>query len=536
MTGGVIEVPESASQDVTFDATLHKGSGDARGELLFRDEAGARFTLGLAARPEGDTVRLELSGQGGLGPLAPWLPPALVQDPRAAPLDVRANLGLSPGDRAAGRASAKLGDLATVEGTLSFQDKQLRVAELRGTADLEVAASAARLAGPVQGRAELADGEVTWTPERGGWPEARATLLLLEAAVPASAIGLDARATNVETRLELTPRETGAAVQGDIRGRRVELAGLELASVASPLRVDIGAGGVCHAAGAGRPDGASPRSTRAGRGDLRRRAGASRRPARDRHGAPGSDRSAPWLRLAWSIGPASGGECSRDRDGPRPARLERRAGRRRGSRAHAAPAGRRGGRRPRACPGQRTGWSRNRRHRRPAGPGDAAALRRPAPARRRLGRPRARGRRSEPRAWEARRARRGRAGHSPGRRRPPGPRPWRACSPDGADTRPRASVDALALGAATADRIGDRRAPVSRCGVRHLRGALDPEGAGGRAPRRQREPSRRLGRRAAPAGRDRARRRPRSGRAAHGGRAHRVRGRAVRRLGASTNR
>ena len=244
VTGGVIEVPESAVRSVTFDATLQKGNGDARGELLFRDEAGARFTLGLAARPEGDTVRIELSGQGGLGPLAPWLPPALVQNPRAAPLDLRAHLGLSPGDRAAGRASAKLGDLATVEGALSFQDKQLRVAELRGTADLGIAGSVARLEGPAQGRAELADGEVTWTPERGGWPEARATLRLLEAAVPASAIGLDARATDVETRLELTPRETGAAVKGDIRGRRVELAGLELASVSSPLRVDIGAGGV----------------------------------------------------------------------------------------------------------------------------------------------------------------------------------------------------------------------------------------------------------------------------------------------------
>ena len=54
---------------------------------------------------------------------------------------------------------------------------------------------------------------------------------------------------------------------------------------------------------------------------------------------------------------------------------------------------------------------------------------------------------------------------------------------------------------------------VSRLGVRHLRGALDPEGCRGRAPRRTPEPSRRLGRRAGPAGRDRARRRPRSGRA-----------------------
>jgi hypothetical protein len=243
VTGGLLEVPEAVGQDMTFDATLQKASGELRGEILVRDQAGARLTLALAARPEGDTVRLDLSGQGGLGPLAPWLPAALVQSPRAAPLDVRANLGLSPGDRAAGRASAKLGDLATLEGALSFQDMQLRVAELRGTADLEIAGSVARLEGPAKGRAELADGEVIWTPERGGWPEARATLRLLDVAVPASALGLDARATDVETRLELTPRETGAAVKGDIRGRRVELAGLELASVSSPLRVDIGPSG-----------------------------------------------------------------------------------------------------------------------------------------------------------------------------------------------------------------------------------------------------------------------------------------------------
>jgi hypothetical protein len=247
VTGGVMEVPGSPSEHTTFDATLHKGNGEAQGELLFRDQARARFTLRLGARAEGDTIRVDLVGEGGLGALAPWLPAGLVQASRKGPVDVRAQVGLSPGDRATGRVSARLGDVAAMEGSLSFQDKLLRLADLRGTADLGFAASLAGLAGPVQGRAELAEGEVTWTPERGGWPGGRATLHLLEGAVPASVVGVDARATAIEARLELEPREGGASVRGDLRGQRVELAGVELAPVATPFRIDIGAGGLLRA-------------------------------------------------------------------------------------------------------------------------------------------------------------------------------------------------------------------------------------------------------------------------------------------------
>ena len=93
ITGGVIQVPGSASEDVTFDATLHKGSGEVRGEVLLRDRARSRFTLGLYARAEGDTIRLDLAGEGGLAPLAPWLPAALVAAARTTPVDVRAQLG-----------------------------------------------------------------------------------------------------------------------------------------------------------------------------------------------------------------------------------------------------------------------------------------------------------------------------------------------------------------------------------------------------------------------------------------------------------
>jgi hypothetical protein len=243
VTGGVIEAAGPASEGVTFDATIQKGSGEARGEVLLRGRAQSRFILGLAARSEGDTVRLDLVGEGGLEPLSPWLPAAFTAAARTSPADVRAQLGLSPGDRMAGRTSARLGDLVVLEATLSVQERRLRLTEVRATGDLGFAGSTAGLAGPVKGRAELADGEMTWAPERGGWPEARATLRLLDAALPASAAGLEILARNVEARLTLEPHEGRAAVRGELRGERVDLAGVELAPVATLFRVDLEPGG-----------------------------------------------------------------------------------------------------------------------------------------------------------------------------------------------------------------------------------------------------------------------------------------------------
>jgi hypothetical protein len=241
--GGVLEVPGAAAETATFDATLHKGSGEARGEVVFRNRAPSRFTLGLHARAEGDTIHLNLAGEGRLEPLSPWLPAALTRAAGTTLVDARAQLALSPGDRAGGHASARLGDLAAVEGTLSVQDKRVRFTGLRGTADLGFAGTTAGLAGPVKGRVELAEGEVTWVPERGGPPEARVTLHLLDAALPASATGVNVLARAVEARLTLEPRPGGASARGELRGERVEVAGLELAPLATPLRVDLDAGG-----------------------------------------------------------------------------------------------------------------------------------------------------------------------------------------------------------------------------------------------------------------------------------------------------
>jgi hypothetical protein len=47
----------------------------------------------------------------------------------------------------------------------------------------------------------------------------------------------------VEARLVLAPRPGGGSAHGELRGERVEVAGLELAPVATPLRVDLDAGG-----------------------------------------------------------------------------------------------------------------------------------------------------------------------------------------------------------------------------------------------------------------------------------------------------
>ena len=96
ITGGVIQVPGSTSEDVTFDATLHKASGEVRGEILLRDPARSRFTLGLYARADGDTVRLDVAGEGGLAPLAPWLPPGSSRAAGTTPVDLRAQWACLP--------------------------------------------------------------------------------------------------------------------------------------------------------------------------------------------------------------------------------------------------------------------------------------------------------------------------------------------------------------------------------------------------------------------------------------------------------
>jgi len=243
VTGGVVQTAGSTTEDVTFDTTLRKGKGEVRGEVVLRGRERSRFTVGLVARADGDTIRVDVAGDGGLAPLAPWLPAALAEARKAEPASVRAQVGLSPGDRAAGRMSARLGDVASVEGALSFQDKRLRMSELRGTSDLALAAPFAGLAGPVTGRAELADGEVTWTPERGGWPEGRITLHVLDAALPAATVGSAVRARGLEVKLTLEPRDGAAGIRGELRGERLEVAGLALAPVATPFQVDLGPGG-----------------------------------------------------------------------------------------------------------------------------------------------------------------------------------------------------------------------------------------------------------------------------------------------------
>jgi hypothetical protein len=243
-TGGVVETPGAPAEDVTFDMTLRKRQGEARGEVILRrGGAPSRFTLGLVARGEGDTVRLDVAGDGGLAPLLPWIPRALARARGAEPASVRAQVSFAPGDRATGRVGLRLGGMASVESALSFEDKRLRVSEHRGTSDLALAAPVAGLAGPVTGHAEVADGEITWMPERGGWPDGQVTLHVLDAALPATTLGSDVAAHGIEVKLVLEPRDGAPGVRGELRGERLEVAGLALAPLATPFRVDLAPGG-----------------------------------------------------------------------------------------------------------------------------------------------------------------------------------------------------------------------------------------------------------------------------------------------------
>jgi hypothetical protein len=184
-----------------------------------------------------------LAGDGRVEPLAPWLPSALVRAAGTRPLDVRAQLGLEPGDRLTGRTSGGLGDLAAVEGTLSFAEGIVRLTGVRGAADLAFAGSVAGLRDPIQGRAELSDGDVSWAPAKGGWPRGRAVLRVPGTTLPASAAGVEVGLRNVETQLALEPREGGATARGELKGERIDLAGVTLAPVATPWRVDLDAAG-----------------------------------------------------------------------------------------------------------------------------------------------------------------------------------------------------------------------------------------------------------------------------------------------------
>ncbi len=243
MTGGVITSPDAASEDVTFDLTLRKAEREMRGEIALRNRVRSTFTLSVTARAEGSTVRLALAGDGRLEPLASWLPSALVRAAGTRSGDLRAELGLEPGDRLAGRASAGLGDLVALEGGLSFGEGHLRATGIRGAADLGFAGSVAALRDPIQGRVELSDGEVSWAPATGGWPRGQAVLRLPGTALPASAAGVDVRVRGVETTLVLEPREGGAAVRGDLEGEHVELAGVPLGPLTTPWRADLDSAG-----------------------------------------------------------------------------------------------------------------------------------------------------------------------------------------------------------------------------------------------------------------------------------------------------
>ena len=244
VTGGVLEAPTAASEAVTFDAILRKGPGTVRGEVMLRDRAQARFGLGLDARPEGDTVRLALSGEGQIAPLAPWLPLALVRAVGPAPVDLRAQLGLSSQGIAWRGGSAAGWEISRPSRARCRSARACCASPSSGgSVDLGFVAAVAGQTDPVRGRAELTDGEISWSPERGGWPSARADLRVVEATLPPAVAGSDVRVQGLETRLTLEPREARAVLRGELHGDRVGAAGVELAPVSTSWLVDLGADG-----------------------------------------------------------------------------------------------------------------------------------------------------------------------------------------------------------------------------------------------------------------------------------------------------
>jgi hypothetical protein len=242
LTGGALELPGAARESVAFDMTLRKGRDEARAELVLHAGSGAPLTVRLAARPEGERIRIGVDGVGPLRPLGAWLPAGLVRAADAAPLGFQLALAIEPGDRLAGRGGVRLGDRAALDAELALTGSLLRLTGLHGVADLELAAEAAGLAGaPPRGQLEVVDGEVAWRP--GTAPSARATLRVPQATLPPGAAGVDLVVQGLETRLLLEPTEAGAVASGDLRLARVLVAGIEIAPVATTLRAAVSAGG-----------------------------------------------------------------------------------------------------------------------------------------------------------------------------------------------------------------------------------------------------------------------------------------------------
>ena len=404
VTGGVLEAPTAASEAVTFDATLRKGPGSVRGEVLLRDRGQARFGLGLDARPEGDTVRLALSGEGQIAPLAPWLPPAVVRAVGPAPVEppgpARPRARGSPGgadQQPAGGSRDPRGHGVAPRGSAAPR----RAPGGRGSRIRRLGRGADR-SRPGAGRAHrrrgllvAGAGRVAERPRRpargGGHAASRRGGIRGARAGPRDTA--DARASR-------GPRRSAwrASRRPRRSGRRRAGPGVDLVARGPRRRRSR------HARGAVGPDGAGARRAGAGDGDAPCPAGADGRPARDDRRAPRSAHAAAGHGLARPVGPASGGKPPRGRDRSRSPRLDRGQGGRGhpGTRAQAA---RRGDAR-----GSRAGW-RDRSGRKcghhaggRGGPGRRAAPPGRPPSRGGLGRRRARGRRRRPEAGQSRRA------------------------------------------------------------------------------------------------------------------------------------
>jgi hypothetical protein len=222
-----------------FDLTLIKGPGQARGELTVREGQAPPLTVRLEAHLAGAVPTLTLTGAGGLGAVAAWLPAEAAATLREQGLELELDADLGTRDHITARGRARVGDLLAAEGSATIARGVLEVLLPRASVDLGFATAATGLGGGTTGRAELSEVTATWRPEAGLRPALRARVWLPELTVPATIAGIDVAAAGLDGHLVVEPVGDGLALSGEAKLARVAARGLEAAPIDTRYRVAL---------------------------------------------------------------------------------------------------------------------------------------------------------------------------------------------------------------------------------------------------------------------------------------------------------
>src|SRR5262245_20621054 len=236
LTGGTAR---HGSDAAGFDLVLLKGPDEARGELTLREAETPPLTLKLQARLAGGTPTLVLTGEGGLAPVAAWLPAELAAAVRDRALELQLDVDLGTKERVAARGRARVGDTLAAEGSATLAKGTLEFALPQVVLDLGLAAAAAGLGKGATGRVELSELTGTWRPEGGTGPTLGARFHLPELAVPPATAGIDVAATELDGRVQVEPAGAGLALSGEARVGRLKAAGVEAATAQTRYRVAL---------------------------------------------------------------------------------------------------------------------------------------------------------------------------------------------------------------------------------------------------------------------------------------------------------